>query len=54
MKDDLSFPVVHIDTVAVSDFYTVRLTGMPRVRGTSSMLMMWSGWISFSVILFLQ
>lgn len=51
MKADFSCPVVRIDTVLVPFFSTVWFTGMSKVRGTSSMLVMWSGWIFLSVIL---
>ena len=54
MKDDFSFPVAYADTVEVPIFSTLRLTGMSKVKGTSSVLVMWTGWIFFSVILFLQ
>lgn len=54
VKDDFSFPVVRIDTVLVPVFSTVRFTRMSKVRETSDMLVMCSGRIFFSVILFLQ
>lgn len=48
MKDDFSLPVVHIDTVPVPVFLIVRFTWMSKVRGTSSMLVMFWSDLHFS------